>query len=256
MRIAVAGGTGLLGTHVVGTARARGHDVVVLSRKGGVDLTTGAGLAAALDGVTAVVDASNVNAGKAKATTFFTAAASNLQRYGGEAGVEHLVTVSIVGIDRAPGYGYYAAKLAHEAAARTGPVPRSLVRSTQFHEFADLALAFGRKGPVALIPKMRSQPVAAGSVAGRLVEVAEGEPLAATLQVAGPEQLMVPDMVRRLLAARSQKALVLAVPVPGAGRAMATGALLPDEPYDTLGPTFADWLAGVTGGAAPPSPTR
>ena len=243
MRIAVAGGTGLLGGHVVAAARARGHEVVVLSRKDGVDLSSGTGLAAALEGVSAVVDASNVNAGKAKATAFFTAAATHLQRYGGEAGVQHLVTVSIVGIDRAPGYGYYAAKLAHEAAASTGPVPRSLVRSTQFHEFADLVLAFGKKGPVALVPTMLSQPVSAAAVAERLVQVSEGEPLRATLQVAGPEQLTVPDMVRRLLRARGAKTRVLAVPVPGAGRAMASGALLPEQPFDVLGPRFDDWLA-------------
>ena len=243
MRIAVAGGTGVLGRHVVDVARERGHDVVVLSRGSGVDLVSGSGLAAALTGVESVVDASNLSAGRAKATAFFEGVATNLQRYGGEAGVAHVVTVSIVGIDRAPGYGYYAAKLAHEAAAATGPVSSSLVRSTQFFEFADMALAFGRRGPVALVPKMLSRPVAARSLAERLVDVAERPPLPTTLQVAGPEQLLVPDMVRRLLTARGAKARVVAVPVPGAGKPMATGALLPDEPYDQLGPTFEEWLA-------------
>jgi uncharacterized protein YbjT (DUF2867 family) len=242
VRIAVAGGTGLLGNHVVDVLRERGHDPVVLSRREGVDLVSGSGLAAALDGAESVIDASNVTAGRAEATAFFEAAASSLQRYGGEAGLRHVVTVSIVGIDRAAGYGYYAAKLAHEAAAASGPVPASIVRSTQFHEFAGLALGFGKKGPVAVVPRMRSQPVAARSVAERLVDVALGDPLPERLQVAGPDVLMVPDMVRRLLRARGTTALVVAVPVPGAGKAMATGALLPDQPYDTLGPSFDQWL--------------
>jgi uncharacterized protein YbjT (DUF2867 family) len=242
MRIAVAGGTGLLGKHVVDVVRERGHDVVVLSRRDGVDLVTGSGLAAALAGVESVVDAGNVNAGRAKASAFFEAAATNLQRYGDEAGVRHVVTVSIVGIDRAPGYGYYAAKLVHEAAATSGPVPASIVRSTQFHEFADLVLGFGKKGPLVVAPKMRSQPVAARSVAERLVDVALGDPLPERLQVAGPDVLMVPDMVRRLLKARGTKAVVLAVPAPGAAKAMASGALIPDGAVDILGPTFDTWL--------------
>jgi uncharacterized protein YbjT (DUF2867 family) len=241
----VAGGTGVLGRLVVDVLRSRGHDVVALSRGSGVDLVTGSGLAASLSGVEAVVDASNTTAGRAKATAFFEAVATNLHRYGGEAGVRHLVTVSIVGIDRAPGYGYYAAKLAHEAAATSGPVPTSVVRSTQFHEFADLVLSFGRKGPVALVPRMRSQPVAARSVAERLADVAVGSPLSERLQVAGPEQLDVPDMARRLLRARGQKALVLAVPLPGGGKAVASGALLPQQPFETLGPTYGEWLTAT-----------
>jgi uncharacterized protein YbjT (DUF2867 family) len=246
MRIAIAGGTGLLGTHVVDVARERGHDAVVLSRRDGVDLVTGAGLAAALEGVESVVDCSNVVAKKARSVAFFESVATNLQRYGGEAGVRHVVTVSIVGIDRAPGYAYYAAKLAHEAAASSGPVPASIVRSTQFHEFADLVLGFAKKGPFALVPRMRSQPVAARSVAERLVDVALADPLPERLQVAGPDVLMVPDMVRRLLKARGTKALVVAVPVPGAAKPMASGALIPAEPYDTLGPTFDTWLTSAS----------
>jgi uncharacterized protein YbjT (DUF2867 family) len=118
------------------------------------------------------------------------------------------------------------------------------VRSTQFHEFAELVLGFTKKGPVALVPKMRSQPVAASAVAERLVEVAEGDALPERLQVAGPEVLMVPDMARRVLRARHQRCLVVAVPAPGAARPMATGALLPTEPFEVLGPTFDDWLSG------------
>jgi uncharacterized protein YbjT (DUF2867 family) len=245
VRIAVAGGTGLLGKHVVDVLRERGHDAVVLSRAAGVDLVSGAGLPAALDGVEVVVDCSNVVAKKAPSVAFVEAVATNLQRYGGEAGVRHVVTVSIVGIDRASGYAYYAAKLAHEAAAVSGPVPASVVRSTQFHEFADMVLAFGKKGPVVLAPKMRSQPVAARAVAERLSDVAVGEPLAERLQVAGPEVLMVPEMVRRLLQARGTTALVVAVPVPGAAKPMASGALVPTGPVDVIGPTFDEWLTNL-----------
>ena len=162
MRIAVAGGTGMVGKYVVEAITGAGHDAVVLSRSRGVDLRTDSGLAHALDGVEVIVDAANPDSiSGAKATAFFTDVTARLQSVGFAHGVARLVTLSIVGIDRVPDYGYYRAKLAQEAVATAGPVPVTIVRATQFHEFPAQILGRARFGPLAAMPVMRVQPVAA-----------------------------------------------------------------------------------------------
>ena len=161
MKIAVAGGTGVVGSYTVDAAEAAGHDVTVLSRQRGVDVVSGAGLAAAMHGVDVVIDTLNTpSQNGSKASAFFTAAASQLQRAAADAAVGHIVTLSIVGLEHAP-TGYYQAKLAHEKAATTGPVPATIVRATQFFEFPAQVMARTKRGPVALMFRGRSQPVAA-----------------------------------------------------------------------------------------------
>ena len=145
MRIAVVGGTGTVGKYVVMAAEQAGHHVAALSRRVGVDVQTGAGLDAALVGVDVIVDVINVETlSRSKATAVFTESTRRLHRVGAAQGVSRLVTLSIVGIDRVPS-GYYQAKLAQEAAALDGPLPATIVRATQFHEFP--AQAFKRVHP-------------------------------------------------------------------------------------------------------------
>src|SRR5262245_20415705 len=134
MKIAVVGATGSVGRHIVEVLEAKGHDVVPISRASGVDVVTGKGLAEALAGVRVVVDAaSSRTPDQQEATSFFTTAARQLQEAGAKAGVQRIVVVSIIGIDKFKA-GYYAAKIAHEKAMLAGPVPVRIVRSTQFHE--------------------------------------------------------------------------------------------------------------------------
>src|SRR4051794_10992295 len=122
-KIAVAGATGRVGRHVVEILEERGHEVVPMSRSTGVDVTTGEGLAEALDGVAAIVDAATgPSPDEAEATAFFTASARNLKEAGSRAGVERIVVVSIVGTDRHT-TGYGAAKVVHEEVMLTGPIP-------------------------------------------------------------------------------------------------------------------------------------
>jgi uncharacterized protein YbjT (DUF2867 family) len=136
MRIAVAGGTGTAGRHAVVAAEAAGHDVRVLSRSSGVDVYSGTGLAQGLSGVESIVDAIKPETLEPeRAIEFFRTAASNLQREGGTQGVRHIVTLSIVGIERVPGFGFYNAQLERERAIRGGLVPVTIMRATQFHEF-------------------------------------------------------------------------------------------------------------------------
>ena len=247
MRIAVVGGTGRVGKPVVEAVRARGHEPVVLSRSTGVDVTTGAGLAGALDGTPVVIDVSNVaTIGRKKSVAFFAAAIGNLVQAGLRAGVSHLVVLSIVGVDRVD-LGYYAGKRRQEELALSGRIPASVLRATQFHEFAAQLLE-RQHGPVALVPRMRSQPVAAREVAGALVDLALGEPAGMAPELAGPEPLEMTDMVRRYLHAHAGRRPVVPMRVPGkAGRTMATGALLPTGPGPRGTQTFGEWLAGAAG---------
>lgn len=247
MRLAVAGGTGLVGRLVVAEALRRGHDAVVLARSTGVDLTTGAGLDGALEGCRAVVDTTNlVTTRRERATAFFEAASRNLTAAGDRAGVRHHLVLSIVGVDRVPSWPYYAGKLRHEEVALAGPVPVTVLRATQFHEFPGQLLPVTAIGPVSAVPRMRIQPIAAREVAAHLVRSAADEPVGRSPDLAGPEVHEVVDLARRLVRARRERRVVIGVPLPGAaGRAMRRGALLPDGdgPRGTL--RFDDWLAEV-----------
>ena len=173
-KIAVAGATGRVGRHVVDVLRASGHDVVAMSRSGGVDVVTGDGLAAALAGADAIIDAaSGSSPDQQAATEFFTAAARNLHQAGQQAGVQRIVVVSIIGIDRFSA-GYNAAKVAHEKAMLAGPIPVRILRAAQFHEFVAQIVDWGRQGEVSYVPKMRTQLVAARTVAEALADLATG----------------------------------------------------------------------------------
>jgi uncharacterized protein YbjT (DUF2867 family) len=236
MKIAVAGGTGVVGRHVVVVARERGHDVVVLARAAGVDLTTGAGLAERIAGTDAVIDVTSVPTQKREeAEAFFGAVTRNLQA----AGAAHVVALSIVGIDDVD-TGYYAGKRLQERVLAEGTVPWSVLRATQFHEFAEQALHFVRVGPFSLVPRMLSQPVAAREVAEALVDLAEAGPSGRVPDLAGPERHDMVDLSRRVAAGRR----VIGVRLPGAaGKAMRSGALCPtgDGPRGRI--TFDAWLA-------------
>lgn len=244
MRIAVAGGTGLVGRLVVDAARERGHDVVVLARAEGVDLTTGAGLAERLAGVAAVIDTTNRASHKrAEVEEFFGGVTRTLVAAEAAAGVGHHVALSIVGIDDVD-TAYYAGKRLQERLIAAGPVPWTVLRATQFHEFAEQALHFVTLGPVSLVPRMLSQPVAAREVAEALVVIAEGEPAGRAPELAGPERLQIVDLSRRLSKARGLGRWVVPVRAPGAaGQAMWSGALLPTGAGPRGRVTFSEWLS-------------
>ncbi len=241
--IAIAGGTGALGAQVVDAVRRRNLTPVVIARSRGIDLTTGAGLDEALVGVEAVIDASNVAALRAKTSiAFFEAATGHLLAAGERAGVRHHVAVSIVGCQDVD-FPYYLGKRRQEELVGQGPVPWTIMRATQFHEFAGQILDRSR-GPLALVPKMLSQPVAANQLAELLVETAMGSPLGRAPDVGGPEQHQIPDLARRLVAHRSDRRKVVSVPLPGkAGRQIAAGGLLTGDGATILGETYDDWLA-------------
>ena len=252
MRIAVAGGTGVVGQHVVAAAAAAGHEPVVLARSRGADVTTGRGVVTALVGAEALIDVSNIaTASRRRSVAFFTAATEHLLSAGHEAGVSHHVALSIVGIDRVD-FGYYEGKRRQEELVMAGPLPASVLRATQFHEFAWQVME-RIPGPVALVPRMRVQPIAAREVAAALVALATGPAVGRAPELAGPDVHELVELARRVARATGQSRPVLAVRMPGAtGRAMADGGLLPTGPGPRGEQTFTSWLATTDGGSVTP----
>ncbi|QIG39668.1 SDR family oxidoreductase [Microbacterium sp. 4R-513] len=239
MRIAVAGGTGQAGSEAVATARSRGHDVVVLARSTGIDLVSGDGVAAALDGVEAIIDASGVR-GNIDPTGFHKAVIRNLAR----GGARHLVVLSIVGCDRAASYALYGGKLAQEHAAEASGVPFTIARTTQFHEFSRQIWHIGHKGPMHFAPRMRTQPVAVAEVGARLVDLAEAEPVGGrAADFGGPREESLVEMVRAYAQATGLSPRIVPVSLPGDfGRAQRDGSLLPGSDAVLGAQTFDEWL--------------
>lgn len=246
MRIAVAGGTGTVGTHVVAVLRERGHEPMVLARATGVDLRTGSGLAAALEGVEAVIDVSGTSArAAADSIAFFSSTTATLLAAEAEAGISHHVALSIVGMERSPN-PYYAGKLAQEALIEQSSVPWTILRATQFHEFARQMFEGAKLGPLHLAPRMRTRPVAAREVGVHLVELALAPPSGRATELAGPHVEELVDMVRAYARAIDSRAWIPAVPVPGdRGHVMRDGSLLPEGAPILGEQSFTEWLAAL-----------
>jgi uncharacterized protein YbjT (DUF2867 family) len=246
MRIAVAGGTGLVGTHVTAAARAAANEVVLLTRGEGVDLTTGVGLDAALAGADAVIDTVNVGSlDPEKSAAFFTATATNLTEAAARAGVGHVVLLSIVGVDRNPN-GYYAGKIAQERVYERSSAPWTILRATQFHEFAQQMFAQAKAGPLHLAPRARTQPVAAREVAQHLVSLAEGAAQGRATDLAGPREEQLSDMVKRYARAVGYRGPVMGIAVPGAQmKGMRQGLNLPGADAVLGSQTYEEWLETV-----------
>jgi uncharacterized protein YbjT (DUF2867 family) len=250
-KIAVAGATGRVGHHVVELLEERGHDVVPISRSVGVDVVTGEGLAEALAGVEIVIDAATgPSPDQQSATEFFTASARNLQELGERAGVQRIVVVSIIGIDRFS-TGYYVAKQAQEQAMLAGPVPVRILRAAQFHEFVAQLVDWGRQNGVSYVPKMRTQLVAASAVAEALADLATmpdsapAEPSTAPIpEIAGPRAESLVEVARLLAARRGDPVRIdeATNPADPDGELYANGALLPGPHATLAGPTFEEWL--------------
>lgn len=254
MRIAVAGATGRVGRHVVDVLEAGGHDVVAMARSNGVDVVTGDGLAAALAGVECVVDAATgPSPDQEAATAFFTTAARNLHQAGERAGVRRMIEVSIIGTDRFTA-GYGAAKAAHERAMLSGPIPVRVLRAAVFHEFVAQLVEWGTQGDVSYVQKMRTQPVAARTVAEALADLAtdpESAPAPAgapTLEIAGPREEDLVDLATRLVARRGDPVRIEGVSDPtDPNRDLnETGGLLPGPDATLAGPTFDEWLDSIS----------
>jgi uncharacterized protein YbjT (DUF2867 family) len=244
MRIAVIGGTGVAGHHTIEALRRAGHGTVVVARSHGVDVTTGKGLDEALAGVDAVIDVTSVQG--PDATTIpklFEAATRNLQGAEQRARVRHHVLLSIVGLDRFVANPHYAGKRVQEELLSSSPIPSTILRATHFFEFAGMVAAWTRRGPVAFVPPLLVQPVAAADVGEALAEVAAGAPQGRVTDLAGPEPQDLVDMARRTLSARGESVRLIPSWRTGLFGVEAAGEILLPGPEARLAPTTFDaWL--------------
>ena len=202
MKIVVIGGTGLIGTKLVNNLRQRGQEVVAASPSSGVNTFTGEGLAEALTGAQVVVDVANAPSWEDKAVMeFFETAGRNLLAAEAAAGVRHHVALSIVGADRLPASGYLRAKMAQENLIKASEIPFTIVRSTQFFEFAKGIVQSATEGQTVRLSPALLQPIAADDVAAALTDFALAEPLNDTIEIAGPEPIRMDEFARRFLSA-------------------------------------------------------
>ncbi len=216
MKITVIGASGLIGTKVVDLLTAEGHEVVAASRSSGVDVLTGDGLAAALAGANALVDVTNSPSfDDDPVMEFFTTSTTNLVAAAKAAGVGHYVALSIVGVDGLPGSGYMRAKVVQEKIITESGVPYTILRATQFAEFADAITDSMTVGDEVRVPDALIQPVAADQVAAEVARAAAAEPLNSVVNIGGPDKISFERMARDVLARRGDDKTVVVDPEAG-----------------------------------------
>ncbi|HUP14752.1 MAG TPA: NAD(P)H-binding protein [Acidimicrobiia bacterium] len=252
MRIAVAGATGSIGSLTVGLLEGMGHHVVRISRSVGIDLVTGSGLEGALDGVDAVIDVTSTSAGTRRETIErFGVATRNLLDAGEQAGVGHHVLLSILGVDRVDGNAHFAGKREQERLVIAGRVPWTIIRASQFHDFAGKLAQLSECDGTAHIAPLLVQPIAPREVAQVLVDRALGVPALIHIDVAGPEPQDLVDMARRTLVARGRSVTVVPTWSKAFGPSMAGNVLLPGDDAHLGSVTFDEWLADLDRAEAP-----
>lgn len=244
MRVAVMGATGRIGRYTVEALNRSGHETVPISRSVGVDAYTGAGLDEAVSGVDAVVDVSNTRSqDEAEIVDFFGTTTGNLLAAEDRAGVRHHVLLSIVGIDHDRHVPHYAGKREQERRVTAGTIPWSIVRATQFHDFAAMVAGWTLQDGTATIAPLLVQPIAQQDVGEIVADVATGEPLGRPIDIAGPETQDLVDMARRSFAARGEEVRLVPTWRGVFDTSMAGEVLLPGDDARLGRITFDDWLA-------------
>ncbi|RWZ84525.1 SDR family oxidoreductase [Glutamicibacter sp. HZAU] len=251
MRIAVAGGTGAIGSLVVEQLKNAGHEPVVLARSKGCDLTSRSAVEQRLVDCESVIDVSGASTvSSAASMRYFTQSTANLVIAGRESGVQNHVALSIIGAVTVDS-GYYAGKAAQERMLQMLPGGYTLLRTTQFYEFIGQNIGRLGAGPVQMAPKMRMQPIAGSEVAAALVALAGGPAQGVVQDLAGPQEEYAPDLIAKYLQAHGKSPKIVEVPVPGPmGKAMRDGGLLPGNSARLGHETFDAWLARQQPGSA------
>ena len=245
MKIVVIGGTGRIGSRVVSDLREHGHEAVAAAPNTGVNSITGEGLAEALKGASVVVDVSNAPAWEdAAVLKFFETSTRNLLTQEAAAGVRHHVALSVVGTDRLAESGYFRAKIAQEKLIQASSIPYSIVHATQFFEFLKGLADISFDGKQVRLPHVLFQPMAADDVASGVARVAAGPPVNGIVEIAGPEQFRLDDLVRRRLAALKDPREVIADPnARYAGAKLSEKTLVPGDDARLGEIRFESWLS-------------
>ncbi len=245
MKIVVIGGSGLIGTKLVNKLRQQGHEVVAASPASGVNTITGEGLAEALAGAQVVVDVANSPSFEDKSVLqFFETSGRNLLAAEAAAGVGHHVALSVVGTDRLLESGYFRAKMAQEDLIKPSNVPYTILRSTQFFEFVSAIAQSGTDGQTVRLSPALVQPIASDDVAAAVADVTVGAPLNGTVEVAGPEQHPLAELVRRFLGANQDvRKVVPDVHARYFGVELNDQSLTPGDKSRIAPTRFDDWLS-------------
>jgi len=244
MKIVVVGGSGLIGSKLVTMLRREGHEVVAASRRSGVDVVTGDGLADTVRGASVVVDVSNSPSFEdAAVMKFFKTSTHNLLTGEAAAGVRHHVALSVVGTGRLLQSAYLRAKFAQEKLIKDASVPYSIVQATQFFEFLGSIADAATHGNAVRVPPVHIQPIAADDVARAVAKIATGTPLNATVEIGGPEPFYLDGLIQRVLGARNDPREVIADPhAKYFGTELNERSLVPGDEAELGEIRFDDWL--------------
>lgn len=243
MKIAVLGGTGLIGSQVVSLMREHGHDAQPLSPSNGVDLLTGDGLDDGLKGADVVVNLTNSPTFDEKSPGFFHRTMDNMLEAAERQGVGHAVILSIIGVDQVPALDYYKAKVLQEELLKAGPIPWSIVRAGQFFEFVPSVIAMTSDGDTVHIPATPVQPLASADIARAVAQVAAGKPLMAVKNVAGPEVFQLDQLCQITLEAKGDSRKVVTDPSAGMFGAVPGAVLTAPDDATLTKTTYREWLA-------------
>ena len=249
MRVVVIGGTGLIGSKLVNKLREHGHEAVAAAPNTGVNTLTGEGLAEVLKAASVVVDVSNSPSWEdAAVLKFFETSTRNLLTYEAAAGVEHHVALSVVGTDQLSESGYFRAKIAQEKLIQESSIPYSIVHATQFFEFLKGLADISMVGDKVHLPPVLFQPMAADDVASGVERVAVGPPVSGIVEIGGPEQFRVDELVRRRLASLNDPREVVADPnARYSGAKLSERTLVPGNNAQLGETTFETWIAQSAG---------
>jgi uncharacterized protein YbjT (DUF2867 family) len=243
MKLAVIGGTGLIGSQVVKVLNASGHEAVPYSPSTGLDLLSGKGLPEALRGADVAVNLTNSPTFDDASPAFFQQTMHNLLTAASAAGVGHVLVLSIVGADRVLGLDYYRAKVLQEDILKAGPVPYSIVRATQFFEFMDWLVSEAADENTVRLPATLVQPIASADVAQEVADVSVGSPLRGTRDIAGPDVFAFDELGRITLAARGDHRAVVTDNSAGMLAAASGNALIARDGAVIAKATYREWLA-------------